>query len=102
VEAGRDDMSAACDHCYAEAFVARRLHGHHDFGTLRFFPERLRDLRKLSPLEEPVISELVAGPKFPASWENTGNFVDSAPRRANGPEKTPGKSGSYWSIPYAS
>ena len=26
MEAGRDDMSAACDHCYAEAFVARR-HG---------------------------------------------------------------------------
>ena len=28
-----------------------------------------------SPLEEGVLSELVSEPKFPASWENTGNFV---------------------------
>jgi hypothetical protein len=27
-------------------------------------------------------------PKFPASWENTGNFVDLGPRRANQPGKT--------------
>jgi protein gp37 len=51
-EAGREDMSAACDHCYAEAFVARGLLGRHDFGTLRLFPERLRDLRKFGPAYE--------------------------------------------------
>ena len=28
-----------------------------------------------SPVEEGVLSELVSEPKFPASWENTGNFV---------------------------
>jgi hypothetical protein len=28
-----------------------------------------------SLLEEGVLSELVSEPKFPASWENTGNFV---------------------------
>src|SRR5690242_1602538 len=31
-----------------------------------------------SPLEEGVSSEPVSeAPKFPASWENTGNFIDS-------------------------
>ena len=30
-----------------------------------------------SPLEEAVSSELVSDPKFPAGWENAGNFVDS-------------------------
>ena len=30
---------------------------------------------KDSPLEEGVTSELVSEAKFPASWENTGNFV---------------------------
>ena len=49
---GCHHVSAACDHCYAEAFVARGLHGHHDFGTLRFFPERLGDLRKFAPARE--------------------------------------------------
>jgi hypothetical protein len=30
-----------------------------------------------SPLEGAVTSELVSGyPEFPASWENTGNFID--------------------------
>jgi hypothetical protein len=30
-----------------------------------------------SPLEEAVSSEPVSGnPKFPASWENTGKFID--------------------------
>jgi hypothetical protein len=30
-----------------------------------------------SPLEEAVTSELVSEGQFPASWENTGNFIDS-------------------------
>ena len=30
-----------------------------------------------SPLEEAVRSELVSEGYFPASWENTGKFVDS-------------------------
>jgi hypothetical protein len=29
-----------------------------------------------SLLEEAVSSELVSEPKFPASWESTGNFID--------------------------
>jgi hypothetical protein len=32
-----------------------------------------------SPLEEAVLSELVSETKFPASWENTGNFVRLGP-----------------------
>jgi hypothetical protein len=35
---------------------------------------RLRFARD-SPLEEAVLSELVSEAKFPASWENTGNFI---------------------------
>ena len=38
-----------------------------DFEEVRFAQD--------SPLEEAVLSELVSEPKFPASWENTGNFV---------------------------
>jgi hypothetical protein len=30
-----------------------------------------------SLLEEAVTSELVSEGQFPASWENTGNFIDS-------------------------
>jgi benzoate membrane transport protein len=42
-----------------------------------------------SPLEGGVSCELVSEiPKFPASWENTGNFIDSGPRRrVNGGQK---------------
>ena len=32
-----------------------------------------------SPLEGAVTSELVSETKFPASWENTGNFCSSGP-----------------------
>src|SRR5439155_12098902 len=40
-----------------------------------------------SPLEEAVLSELVSEAKFPASWENTGNFAPAGhPRRIIGPE----------------
>jgi hypothetical protein len=41
-----------------------------------------------SPLEEAVSSEPVSEAKFPASWENTGNFrnyVADAPRLREGP-----------------
>ena len=31
-----------------------------------------------SPLEGAVTSELVSGPEFPASWENTGKFLSQA------------------------
>jgi hypothetical protein len=37
------------------------------------FPRRLP--HTISPLEEAVSSELVSEAKFPASWENTGNFL---------------------------
>jgi protein gp37 len=46
---GCSHMSAACDFCYAEAMVNRGLHGFRDFETLRFYPERLRDLPKFRP-----------------------------------------------------
>ena len=32
-----------------------------------------------SPVEEAVLSELVSEAKFPASWENTGNFASAGP-----------------------
>src|SRR4029077_6978297 len=35
-----------------------------------------RHLATDSPLEEAVSSEPVSDPKFSASWENAGNFVD--------------------------
>jgi hypothetical protein len=37
-----------------------------------------------SSLEEAVSSELVSDPKFPASWENTGNLIDSSLGGASG------------------
>ena len=46
---GCTKVSAACDHCYAETQVNRGLHGNRDFGTLKFFPDRVRDLRKFAP-----------------------------------------------------
>ena len=46
-------------------------------GEGRGFRKKERKLRFAgdSPLEEAVLSELVSEGKFPASWENTGNFV---------------------------
>jgi protein gp37 len=52
ITVGCNHMSAGCDHCYAEVFVGRGLHGDHDFGTLRFYPERLQDLRKFAPARD--------------------------------------------------
>ncbi len=46
---GCTKVSAACDHCYAETLVNRGLHGSRDFAELRFFPQRLADLRKFAP-----------------------------------------------------
>lgn len=40
---------SACDFCYAKSWVERGLQGTRDFETLRFFPERLNDLRKFAP-----------------------------------------------------
>ena len=55
-----------------------------------------------SPLEEAVSSEPVSEAKFPASWENTGNFVRLGRRvrllaRNAGPNTI-----AYDPIPYAS
>src|ERR1700730_14462537 len=46
---GCTKVSAACDHCYAETLVNRGLHGNRDFSVLRYFPQRLADLRKFAP-----------------------------------------------------
>src|SRR5450759_1217353 len=42
-------VSAACDNCYAETLVNRGLHGNRDFSMLRYFPNRLADLRRFAP-----------------------------------------------------
>ena len=64
-------------------------------GQLRFAPD--------SPLEEGVSCELVSeNAKFPASRENTGNFIDSGLGGASEAAKKGMKSVSYGPIPYAS
>jgi len=56
-----------------------------------------------SPLEGRVSCELVSeNAKFPASWENTGNFADSGLGGASEAAKKGTKSVSYEGIPYAS
>jgi hypothetical protein len=55
-----------------------------------------------SLLEEAVTSEPVSGAKFPASWENTGNFVRLG-LRVRLLARNPGtNSMAYDPIPYAS
>jgi hypothetical protein len=55
-----------------------------------------------SSLEEAVFSELVSEAKFPASWENTGNFVRLG-LRVRLLARNPGtNSMAYDPIPYAS
>ena len=49
-----------------------------------------------------VLSEPVSGAKFPASRENTGNFIDSGLGGASEAAKKGMKSVSYGPIPYAS
>ena len=60
---------------------AKRLFGHSagPRSTEMAWRDRSRDREAKfavdSLLEEAVLSELVSETKFPASWENTGNFV---------------------------
>jgi hypothetical protein len=54
-----------------------------------------------SPLEEAVTSELVSERKFPASWENTGNFIESGAQLHISSAKTRANSKVYEPIPYA-
>src|SRR4029077_18874488 len=55
-----------------------------------------------SPLEGAVTSEPVSeAPKFPASRENTGNFINFGPGRPNLPSKQQSQSMAYEQIPYA-
>jgi hypothetical protein len=69
---------------------------------LRATPERRREFAPDSPLEEAVLSELVSEAKFPASWENTGNFVRLG-LRVRLLARNPGpNSMAYDPIPYAS
>lgn len=58
-------VSAACDHCYADALV-NRLMGGGFYDQLRFHPERLKDLRKFAP------AKTAAG-----EWEPKMVFVNS-------------------------
>jgi hypothetical protein len=54
----------------------------------------------ISPLEGGVSCELVLeNAKFPASWENTGNFIDSGLGGASRAEKKGIKSVPYGLIP---
>jgi hypothetical protein len=55
-----------------------------------------------SPLEGAVSSEPVFEAKFPASWENAGNFIDSELDGASTRAKKVIKSVPYGPIPYAS
>jgi hypothetical protein len=56
-----------------------------------------------SPLEGGVSCELVSeNAKYPASWEYTGNFIDSGLGGASEAAKKDMKSVSYGPIPYAS
>jgi hypothetical protein len=65
------------------------------------FPRRLP--HTISPLEGGVSCELVSeNAKFPASRENTGNFIDSGLGGASEAGKKGMKSVSYGPIPYAS
>jgi hypothetical protein len=66
-----------------------------------YSPEKVR-FAPDSPLEEAVSSELVSEPKFPASREFTGNFIDSGLRGASMAAKKGIKSERYEPIPYAS
>jgi hypothetical protein len=63
-------------------------------GEVRFAPD--------SPLEGAVTSELVSEAKFPASWENTGNFVRLGPRTRLLNRNQGINSMVYNQIPYAS
>jgi hypothetical protein len=63
---------------------------------------RPRDPRFVdSLLEGAVSSELVSDPKFPASWEHAGNFVDSGLNDASKGAKKGSKSVAPGPIPYA-
>jgi hypothetical protein len=55
-----------------------------------------------SPLEEAVTSEPVSEAKFPASWENTGNFVRRGLRARLSAQNQEPNSTVYDPIPYAS
>ena len=55
-----------------------------------------------SALEEAVSSELVSEAKFPASWENTGNFVRLGLRVRLLDRNPASNSMAYDAIPYAS
>jgi hypothetical protein len=57
---------------------------------------------QLSPLEEAVSSEPVSEPKFPASWENAGNFVNCGLNGASKGAKKGAKSVAHGPIPYSS
>jgi hypothetical protein len=55
-----------------------------------------------SSLEEAVSSEPVSEPKFPASWENAGNFVNCRLNGASKGAKKGAKSVAHGPIPYSS
>ena|SRR6266849_9137818 len=46
---GCTKVSDACTNCYAEALVNRGLHGSRDFSEIKFYPQRLTDLRRFAP-----------------------------------------------------
>lgn len=46
---GCTKVSAACDNCYAETLVQRGFMGSRDFSELRFYPNRIHDLKRFKP-----------------------------------------------------
>jgi hypothetical protein len=77
----------------------------HGAAATRLSTEQLRgpQFAHDSPLEGGVSCELVSeNAKFPASRENTGNFIDSGLGGASEAAKKGMKSVSYGPIPYAS
>ena len=71
-----------------------------DDALLMFGGGRIRSSSD-SPLEEAVSSEPVSEPKFPAGWENAGNFVDCGLNDASKGAKKGAKSVAHGPIPYA-
>lgn len=49
---GCTKVSAACDNCCAETLVGRGFLEDRDFSKLRYYPQRIADLRKFAPAQD--------------------------------------------------
>ena len=92
---GAGSITAGRAETWREDYVAR-IERHR--AEIRVETERLAGQADRGPGEE-VTSEPLSGPKFPASWEITGNFRREAQWHI-GPAKNGARSGRYRPIPY--